>query len=281
MSENSTAHSGFVDLHLHTNHSDGADSPRRVVERAVEMDLAAIAITDHDTVSGVEEAADAAAETGPELLAGVEISSALGGIEVHILGLGVDRRHGPFLDALQRQAEGRLDRARRMVERLNELGVPVDLHKVLARAADGAIGRMHVAQEIVTVGYAETVQGAFDKYIKAGRAAFVPKEVVAVDRAVEIIHQAGGLAFVAHPGLGGLHERLDTLLHYAFDGVEVYHSRHTPAMVKRLKEVASAKGLLVTGGSDCHGTIKGEAPLMGTAKVPYECFARLKAALAR
>ena len=268
-----------VDLHLHTNHSDGSDSPTRVVERAVDFGLAAMAITDHDTVSGVPEGAEVAARLGIELFPGVEISSKLGEREVHILGLGVDPGPGPLVDVLARQTEGRRSRAERMVARLNELGVPVERRNVEARASEGAVGRMHVALEIMAVGYAETVQEAFDKYIKAGQPAYVPKDVIAIAEAVELIHRAKGLAFIAHPGLGDLHLRLDRLLEYPFDGLEVYHSRHTQGHVKQFEDIVRSRGLLATGGSDCHGTVKGERPLMGCARVPYEVYERMKAVL--
>ncbi len=269
-----------VDLHLHTNHSDGSDSPARVVERAADLGLAAIAITDHDTVSGVAEGAEAAARLGIEFLPGVEISSKQGESEVHILGLGVEPAPGPLMDALARQTEGRRTRADRMVARLNELGVPVERRNVKARTEDGVVGRMHVALEIMAVGYAVTVQDAFDKYIRAGRPAYVPKDVVPAAEAVELIHQAKGLAFVAHPGLGNLHKRLDGLLEHPFDGIEVYHPRHTPGQVNKFEEIVRSHGLLATGGSDCHGSVKGESPLMGGARVRYAVFERMKAALA-
>ena len=270
----------FVDLHLHTNRSDGSDSPTRVVERAVDCGLSAMAITDHDTLSGVAEGAETAARLGIEFLSGVEISSKLDGNEVHILGLGVDSGPGPLLDALEGQSEGRRSRAERMVARLKELGVPVDRKRIETKTADGVVGRMHIAQEIVAVGYAETVQEAFDKYIKAGRPAYVPKDVIAIGEAVELIHGAKGLAFIAHPGLGNLHRRLDALLEYPFDGIEVYHSRHAPGRVKQFEEIVRTRGLLATGGSDCHGTVKGEAPLMGRARVPFSVYERMMAALA-
>ncbi len=280
MSE-SSQENRFVDFHLHTNHSDGSDSPTRVVERAVECGLSAMAITDHDTLSGVAEAASAAENAGIEFLSGVEISSQLGKREVHILGLGVDLGPGELLDALERQSEGRRTRAERMVARLNELGVPVDGKKIEEKTADGVIGRMHIAQEIMATGYATTVQDAFDKYIKAGRPAYVPKDVIAIGDAVDLIHGAKGLALVAHPGLGKLHQQFDALLKFPFDGIEVYHSRHTPGQIKDFEELVETKGLLATGGSDCHGTVKGERPLMGCARVPFGVFENLKSALAK
>lgn len=270
----------FVDLHLHTNHSDGSDTPRRVVERAAELNIAAMAITDHDTVSGVPEAAEAAVEFGIRFLPGVEISSTFKNREVHILGLGVDISCATLTGALDTQMQGRNTRAEIIVARLNELDVSVHLKKVLARTGDGVIGRMHIAKEIVEVGAAKSVQDAFRLYIKSGRPAYVPKDVLAVDKAIEIIHAARGLAIIAHPGLGGSRERLEALLEHPFDGLEVIHSRHTAAMAERFQSIARERGLLFSGGSDCHGTVKGEKPLMGTVRVPYEIFDRLEQALA-
>ena len=271
----------YVDFHLHTNHSDGSDDPARVVERAAEAGLAAMAITDHDTVSGTEEAAEAAERLGLEFLTGTEISTLFKGRETHILGLGVDARDSRLLEGLASQAEKRNDRAKKIVAKLNELGVPVEYEKIAARVAGGVIGRMHIALEIVAAGHANSVQGAFDKFIKSGRPAFVPKAQMSPDEAVEVIHGAGGLAFVAHPGLGQTSGCLDALLALGFDGIEAYHSRHSPGKIEAFLEIANARGLLVTGGSDCHGTVKGESPLMGKVQVPYACFERIKEALNR
>lgn len=271
----------FVDLHLHTNRSDGSDEPRRVVERAAEKELAAIAVTDHDTLAGVSETQAAGRELGVEVLRGVEISSRFGKNELHILGLGVSLDSPELNAALKAQVAARDSRAEQMVERLKALDVPVTIEKIKARITDGVIGRMHVAQEVVAVGAATHVQDAFDKYIKAGRPAYVPKEVVPVEQAVELIHTAGGLAFVAHPGLGKHDSRLESIFKHPFDGIEAYHTRHTPAQRKKFLAFAESRDLLVSGGSDCHGTIKGEAPLMGRAEVPFEVYARIRDALAR
>jgi len=270
----------YVDLHLHTNHSDGSDSPTRVVERAAEAGLAAMAITDHDTVSAIPEAAEAAAQHGIEFLPGVEVSSKLGRNEVHILGLGVDPGPGPLADALEQQAEGRRNRADRIVAKLKKLGVSVDTDALAQKTADGVVGRMHIAKEIVASGHARSVQDAFDKFIKSGRPAYVPKDALTVAQAVDLIHAARGLAIVAHPGLGGLHARFDELFAHPFDGLEAHHSRHSQGQAQRFVEIARERNMVISGGSDCHGTIKGEAPLMGSVRVPYAIYENLKNALA-
>ena len=269
----------FVDLHLHTNYSDGSDTPTRVVERAAELGFAAIAITDHDTLSGVPEAIARGRELGVEVLPGTEISTECGGRETHILGLGVALDCPALLAELATLVEGRGARAERIVEKLNAAGVPVDLERVRARTGDGSIGRMHIAQEVLELGRSRTVQDAFDKFLKSGRPAWVPKPLVSSRRAIDLIHEAGGFAFAAHPGVGNDRRRISELLQQPFDGVEVYHSKHTPGQTTEFMEIARERGWLITGGSDCHGTIKGERTEMGRVKVPYELFARLKDAL--
>jgi hypothetical protein len=212
---------------------------------------------------------------------GVEVSSIWNGKELHILGLGVDIESEEFLGRLGKQTDQRNRRAEKMIKKLNGLGVPVEEENIAARTADGVIGRMHIAQEIVALGHAPTVQGAFDKFIKKGKRAFVPKKAASPAEAVDWIHDAGGLAFVAHPGLGNVHQSLDKLLTIPFDGLEVYHSRHSAGMVDGLSQVVAEKGLLATGGSDCHGDVKGEAPLMGKVQVPYRVWEGIEAVLDR
>ena len=269
------------DLHLHSNRSDGADSPARVVERAAEHKLAAIALTDHDTLAGLEEAAGAAAERGIAFLNGVEISSKYKNNEVHILGLGVHTDCAELNRALDRIVRDREARGRRIVDRLRELGVPIDWANVAKRAEGAAVGRMHIAQEILALGYANTVQGAFDQYIKGGRPAYVAKTLLPCNEAVEKIHAAGGLAFVAHPGIGRHEHRLEPMLDaFPFDGIEVWHTHHTTEQAKRFAKIAGARKLLISGGSDCHGTVKGQAPEMGKVKLPYRYFEAIQAELA-
>jgi len=216
---------------------------------------------------------------GIEFLNGTEISASLGRLEVHILGLGVATDNAVLNASIEGLLTGRSDRADAIIKRLNALGVPAERASIEA-SAGSSIGRMHIAQEIVRLGHAKTIQGAFNKYIKAGRPAYVPKKSLDCSEAIEVIHAAGGLAFVAHPGVGNLHKHLDKVLAFPFDGIEVYHSRHTPGHAAQFAEIAKENGLLISGGSDCHGTVKGETPLMGSVQIPYAVYESIKAALA-
>ena len=262
----------FADLHMHTHYSDGADSPAEVVARAKSHDLNAIAITDHDTLAAIPEARAACDEAGIELLPGVEISSKWGKVEVHILGLGVNPEDATLTGKLRKLEEERAVRAEKIVAKLNKLDVPVDYAALCKRVGDGVIGRMHIAQDIVELGFAETIQGAFDKYIKAGKPAYVTKTAMKVPDAVDAIHDAGGLAFIAHPMIGKTRNVLDQLLKFPFDGIEVFHSKHTPGHSDELSNIAKDRKLLITGGSDCHGAVKGDPPLMGKVRLPWKHY---------
>lgn len=265
----------WVDLHLHTSYSDGADPPEAVVERAKELGASAIAITDHDTLAGLHDAAKACARHGIEFLPGVEISSHAGSKELHILGLGVDPESESFRATLSRMAEARSGRGKQIVARLQKMDVPIAWEEV-EKLANGVVGRMHIARTLVAKGVVPAIQDAFDTFLKAGRPAFVPRETLSPREAVNAIHAAGGLAFVAHPGIGDLESRLETLLSEGFDGIEVMHSRHAPPQQERFSALATARGLMTTGGSDCHGGIKGDGLLMGKVRVPYRVYAAIR-----
>ncbi|GMW00607.1 MAG: phosphatase [Candidatus Hydrogenedentota bacterium] len=260
----------YADFHLHSNHSDGADSPSEVVRRAAEWGFSAVALTDHDTVSGVAEAQRAAIERCITLVPGTEISCEHGGVEVHVLGLGIDITNAPLLDRLAWMQQERMARAARIVEKLNALGIPIAMDRVLDRAAGGAsVGRLHIAQELFALGKTKTVQDAFDKYIGARKPAFVPRGRLKIEEAIERIHGAEGIAILAHPGLPATRKKVQRLLQYPFDGIEVYHTKHTPGLCAEYLTLAKANGLLVSGGSDCHGNAKGLNPEMGKVRLAH------------
>ncbi len=269
----------YVDLHLHTHHSDGSDSPARVAQRAAALPIAAIALVDHDTVSGVAEGQQAAHALGLGFLTGTEISARFESSEVHILGLGVDP-HDPVLTrALDACVAARKERGLCMLERLRDLGIVLDKNVLDARAAGGAVSRMHIAAELRNQGITKSTQEGFDRFLNTGRPAYVPKTLMAAPAAIELIHRAGGLAFLAHPGLSKSTRRwLPQLYELPFDGIEAYHISHSKSDTGDFLAFAKTRRLLVTGGSDCHGAMKG-APEMGKVKTPVSCYETICAAL--
>jgi len=270
----------FADLHLHTHCSDGSDAPARVVSRAAECGIAAMAITDHDTIAGLPEARTAAADAGIEFINGTEVSCHFEGREIHVLGFGFRDDGGPLDAPLAALCEARTTRATGIMERLQSAGIAIDSEAVRARAGNGAVSRMHIAKELHAMGVTPDVQAGFDRYLKKGRPAFVEKETMACAEAVDLIHAAGGVAMVAHPALGqGLGRMLEALLTLPFDGLEAYHTSHTPGETEALLQMAGERGLLVCGGSDCHGTMKGGEPEMGKVRLPLVHVARLREAV--
>ncbi|NUM52997.1 MAG: PHP domain-containing protein [Candidatus Hydrogenedentes bacterium] len=265
----------YADLHLHTTYSDGTDTPERVVERAAELGIAGLAITDHDTVDGVPLARDAAQRTGIAFLTGTELSAKFDGGDIHVIGLGIDVASPPLCAALDRMRVARVTRTARMLERLAARGMSLELEDT---AREGVVGRMHVARALHAAGHAKDVQQAFDKYLKPGKPGYVGQVKLACSEAIDLIHAAGGLAFLAHPGIGAPRRKLLALLEYPFDGIECYHSKHSPGQTDMFLQIARDRGLLVTGGSDCHGEAKGRAE-MGRVRLPIECFERIASAV--
>jgi predicted metal-dependent phosphoesterase TrpH len=269
---------GFVDLHMHSTASDGSRAPADVVLAARKASLAAIALTDHDSVAGLAEARDAGAQLDVRVINGVELSAVEGDTETHILGLhladtGVlDRGLGELRNMRER-------RATRIVERLNELGVQVEYADVLSQANGGALGRPHVARAMVASGWATDLRDAFDRYLGAGRPAYVAKDQLSMPDAIAMIHAAGGLAVLAHPGSFGTRERLEALVQLGLDGVEVKHPGHSSSDTTRLKGLVALLGLVPSGGSDWHGAAEGPRTI-GMMQVPPEWLAMQDARVA-
>lgn len=270
---------GWGDLHTHSFCSDGADAPEEVVRRAADCGASLLALTDHDTVEGLARARAAAAAAGLDFLDGIELSARLGRREIHVTGLGVDPVHPDLCALAARLHAGRLERSRRMVELLAAEGIPLDLPES-GDAAPSA--RMHIAVRLHALGVTRTVQEGFDRFLKPGRPAWVPKTLCSLGEALDAVHAAGGVGLVAHPGLTpDLHAALPELLRHPFDGIEAWHVSHSPARVGELLALAAERGLLVAGGSDCHGGVKGEPPALGKVRVPLEMLRPLRERLGR
>lgn len=252
----------FVDLQVHTTASDGALVPAKVVEAARDAGLHAIAITDHDTVDGLPEATAAGEVLGVRIVAGVELSSHFDDDELHLLGLHLSNQDA-MRSALRELQAGRVQRAERIVAVLNKHSMPVTMEAVLAEAAEGAVGRPHIARAMVAGGWVRDFRDAFDRWLGFGRPAYMAKERFDVADAIALVHQAGGLAVWAHPGDSATPTRIQRLADVGLDSVEVLHPSHPPALSQRLFDNTERAGLLPSGGSDWHGTHDGPRRLGG------------------
>lgn len=266
---------GFVDLHLHSTRSDGSSTPEEVVARAREAGLRLISLTDHDSVDGVVEAQAAGIVHGVEVVPGAELSVQHEGRDVHVLAYFVDPDSSTLATCLKTYQDERRNRADRIVKRLNSLGVRVKLEHVLAKADGGSIGRPHVADVLVEEGFCFSSNEAFHKYLGYGKPAYQEKFVMTPAEAVEVIHDAGGVAVIAHPVLYGNDDLLPGLAEAGVDGIEVWHIKHQSGDVERYKAFAKRFDLLVSGGSDCHGDGRGNA-VMGQVQVPYSIYEDLQ-----
>ncbi|AKG34519.1 PHP domain-containing protein [Paenibacillus durus] len=279
------APTGRCDLHTHTLASDGMQPPAENVRLAKEKGLAAVAITDHDTVAGIAEALAAGEQYGITVVPGVEISTRDGGKDIHILGYYVDYRDELFLKRLAALQETRAARNEAIIERLRGLGIEITMEGVIRGIGrelrpDESVGRPHIADELVRLGAAIDMRDAFNKYLAEGAAAFVSPPRISPGEACVWIAEAKGKAVLAHPGLYGDDELVCGILEGGgFTGVEAYHSDHGPEDVDRYVEMAREYGLLVTGGSDFHGARGGVIfhGDLGSVTVGAEVLERLKA----
>src|SRR6202142_3776548 len=267
----------FADLHLHTNFSDGTFSPEELAGHGQRLGFAAMALTDHDSVEGCARMAAACGAAGIEFITGAELTAEHNDIEVHLLGYLVDAQNKKLLVEIARFQAVRQNRIREMVARLNQLNVPLEAETVFTLANCKSPGRPHLARALVKAGLCKSSDEAFERFLKKNRPAWVPKAKMSALEGIELIHQAGGLAVMAHPGLNRTDEVIPALVDAGMDGIECFHTKHSTAMSERYLEIADRFHLLVTGGSDCHGFSKGK-PLIGGIKLPYEHIERLKAA---
>jgi predicted metal-dependent phosphoesterase TrpH len=267
----------FADLHLHTFFSDGTFTPEELAELAIKLGFSAIALTDHDTVEGCKRAAAACASAQMEFIPGTELTAEHEDTEVHILAYFVDTQNRALLTRIAGFQSVRQNRIHEMVAAINKLGLPLQAESVFALANCKSPGRPHVARAMVKAGLVANLDEAFERFLKKGRPAWVPKTKMSALESVDLIHQAGGFAVMAHPGLNRRDDIIPDLVDAGLDGIECFHTKHSTVMSERYLEIAEKYNLLVTGGSDCHGFSKNK-PLIGTIKLPYEHVEKLYAA---
>ncbi len=276
----------YADLHLHSTASDGLLTPTELVTMAKSLGFSAVALTDHDTISGIAEAKTAGVALGIEVIAGIELSAIddreYGEVEVHILGYLIDPEHKSLHEVLKLIIESRRDRAIKMVKKLNKLGILISLDNVREIAVGESLGRPHIARAMFEAGYISEIREAFSKdYIGRGGLAYVERFKISPREAIELINGAGGVAVLAHPGylsdgtsLG--EEDIYDYCQAGLQGLEVFYSRHSQEQQCCYKKIAKKFNLLVTGGSDFHG---GNEVLLGSVKISFDNVKALKNAI--
>lgn len=272
-----------ADLHTHTTASDGTQRPAANVQMAFDAGLGAIAITDHDTVSGVAEALSAGRELGIEVVPGVEISTVANGQDIHVLGYYIDIHNEQFLQRLASLRDTRDTRNNMIIERLQQLGLDITMAEVLReveniKSKGDTVGRPHIAAVLLNKGYVSSISEAFDRYLGTGAAAYANPPRIEPVTAIGWIQEAGGKAVLAHPGIYHDDALVEAIIHQGLDGIEVYHSDHTPEEEAKYLSLAQRSGLLITAGSDFHGERGGvvfHAPI-GSRRIGIDVLQSLK-----
>jgi predicted metal-dependent phosphoesterase TrpH len=266
-----------IDLHLHTNASDGLLSPDALVDRLAEAGIHTFSVTDHDTVAGLARAEAAAARHGLRFVPGIEITAVEDGLDVHMLGYGFDSTSSMLEEFLKAQRAERLMRAYRIIERLRELGIPLDADQVIGAtlpSSGKAIGRPVIARALVAKGHADSVSDAFNRFLGSGKPAFMPRTGAPAAEVVDIIARAGGVASMAHPGVTKRDALIPHLVSRGLAAIEVWHSDHDDETTMRYLAQAEALGLHMTGGSDFHGDLPDRNARLGAIGIPQAAFER-------
>ncbi|MFH1825033.1 MAG: PHP domain-containing protein [Candidatus Firestonebacteria bacterium] len=273
---------GYADLHTHTNVSDSTFTVDELLNRAKSAGLMAVSITDHDGVEAIDEAMKINERLGIEIIPGIELSAEENDIEVHMLGYFINWNDKDFLNKLKILREARLERARKIIEKLNNLNIKLCLEDVLKLTkSDTSIGRLHIARALKNAGYISDVREAFKNYIGQDGPAYVRKYFISPVEAINMIKKIGGIPVLAHPAVLNNDALIFKLIPFGLAGLEVYRSEHSTSQVEHYKELAVKNNLLITGGSDCHGLGKSKI-LIGTILIPYhyvECLKKYKSIL--
>lgn len=278
-------HMKIVDLHVHSNKSDGTCSPSELVDLAIQKGLSAFALTDHDTTAGLDEAIEYAKGRDIEVVPGIEFSTEYQGRDIHVLGLAIDYKAPVFADRLQAFVDSRIGRNRKMCRNLTEAGIDISYEKLMAAYPGAVITRAHYARYLLDHGYVKSLPEAFERYVGDHCPYFVPREKVTPVQAVQLIRQAKGIPVLAHPtlyhmGKDALQKLVSSLTEAGLVGLEAVYSTYSAGEEREMRQLASRNGLLISGGSDFHGSNKPGLELAtgyhGKLVIPYDIWERLK-----
>ncbi len=275
----------IVDLHVHSNKSDGTCSPSELVDLAIQKGLSAFALTDHDTTAGLDEAIEYAKGRDIEVVPGIEFSTEYQGRDIHVLGLAIDYKAPVFADRLQAFVDSRIGRNRKMCRNLTEAGIDISYEKLMAAYPGAVITRAHYARYLLDHGYVKSLPEAFERYVGDHCPYFVPREKVTPVQAVQLIRQAKGIPVLAHPtlyhmGKDALQKLVSSLTEAGLVGLEAVYSTYSAGEEREMRQLALRNGLLISGGSDFHGSNKPGLELAtgyhGKLVIPYDIWERLK-----
>jgi predicted metal-dependent phosphoesterase TrpH len=268
----------LIDLHTHTDASDGRLTSADLVRRAWSAGIRVLGVTDHDTLAGLSSAHHAAEAFGLTLIDGVEVTAVERGRDIHVLGYFVNTADSALDAFLARQREQRTARVKEIGARLLGLGAPIDVERLLSarEARGGAIGRPAIAAALIEAGHVSSLREAFDRFLGEGGAAWVPRQGPMVPQVIDVLHSAGAIASLAHPVLNRCDERISEWAAVGLDAIEVFHSEHQPDDVARYRALADALGLAMTGGSDYHGHDHKDHAHLGSVTLPPEALERLR-----
>jgi predicted metal-dependent phosphoesterase TrpH len=267
----------YADLHLHTTFSDGTYSPEELVTKSLEAGLSAIAVCDHDTVLALPSCTDIGLKNGIEVIPAIELSAESDSQEIHILGYFIDYSSKSLNEKLLNLHNIRVERVHKIIAKLKRIGIDLDPEAVFAVSGSGTVSRLHIARAMYKQGLINSVFEAFHKYIGDKGPAYVLGFKLSPDKAIRLIRDSGGIPVLAHPYVVKNDDLLHDLIKKGLMGLEVYYPEHSQSMINFYLELAKNNNLLITGGSDCHGTAKPEVRI-GSIKIPYELVEKLKEA---
>jgi hypothetical protein len=266
----------YIDLHIHTSASDSLLEPEEVVKWAVKKNLKVIGITDHDTVSGIDKAIrEAKKYKDLYIVPGIEFSAEYYDEEVHILGYFIDYKSTILAKHINKLKSSRYIRVKKIINKLKKLNIQITFEEVMNIANKGSLGRPHIARVLMNKGYVNSIEEAFEKYIGKDKPAYVNKYKLTIEESINLIHNIGGIAVLAHPGLLNNKNIIEEVIKLKIDGIEIYHPKHTSEYIKHLRIIAVKNSLIFTGGSDCHGIVENGSPILGDFGVTIKQFNKI------